>query len=133
MNRTLWVLQVLLAALFLFAGGMKLVMPLEELAGPVAFPGWFIRFIGVVEVLGGLGLVLPGLTGIATGLTPLAAAGIVILMVGATVVNLIGGGVAMALIPVVVGLLAAYVAYARSRILPLGERSVASAFEPARR
>ena len=70
MSRVLWVVQVLLAALFLFAGVMKLVMPLDQLAGPVELPGAFIRFIGVVEVLGALGLILPALLRIRPGLTP---------------------------------------------------------------
>src|SRR2546429_832113 len=75
MNVALWIVQGLLAALFLFAGGAKLVLPLDQLAGPVALPGWFLRFIGAAEVLGALGLVLPGLLRIRPGLTPLAAAG----------------------------------------------------------
>ena len=84
LNRGLWIVQVLLALLFLFAGGMKLVLPIEEMTKEIAMPGWFLRFIGVAEVLGGLGLVLPGLTGIRPGLTPLAAAGLVIIMIGAS-------------------------------------------------
>ena len=76
MSRVLWVVQVLLAALFLFAGVMKLVMPLDQLAGPVELPGAFIRFIGVVEALGALGLILPALLRIRPGLTPLAAVGL---------------------------------------------------------
>ena len=85
MNVALWIVQALLAALFLFAGGMKLVMPIEELMKqmPLPLPGWFLRFTGVVEVLGALGLILPGLLGIRPGLTPLAAAGLVIVMIGA--------------------------------------------------
>ena len=78
MTYALWIVQALLAALFLFAGGMKLVLPLEQMTGPIALPGPLLRFIGVMEVLGGLGLVLPGLLGIRPGLTPLAAAGLVI-------------------------------------------------------
>ena len=74
MNIALWIIQVLLAALFVFSGGMKLVMTLEQMAGPVAFPLWFPRFIRVCEVLGGLGLILPGLLPIRKGLTPLAHA-----------------------------------------------------------
>jgi len=73
-DRVLWVFQSLLAALFLFAGGTKLVMPIDQLVAQSHMSGGFLRFIGVVEVLGGLGLVLPGLTGIAPILTPLAAA-----------------------------------------------------------
>jgi len=119
MTRALWVVQGLLAALFLWAGGMKLVLPLEELAGPVTLPGWFVRFIGVAETLGALGLILPGLLRIRPGLTPLAAAGLVIIMIGATGITLVGGDVGTALIPLVVGLLAGFVAYGRWRLAPL--------------
>jgi len=122
LNIALWVVQVLLALLFLWGGAMKLVLPLEKLAGPVALPGLFLRFIGVVEVLGGLGLLLPGLFRIRTGLTPLAAAGLVILMIGAVGITLAGDGGAMALIPAVTGLLAAFVAYGRWRLAPLRSR-----------
>ena len=120
MNVALWIVQGLLAALFLFAGGAKLVMSLDQMAGPVALPGWFLRFIGVAEVLGALGLILPGLLRIRSGLTPLAAAGLVIIMIGATVITLAWIGVASALIPFVVGLLAAFVAYGRWRLEPFG-------------
>ena len=113
-NRTLWVIQGLLAALFLFAGGMKLVMPIEAMQqGPVVFPGAFLRFIGVVEVLGALGLILPGLFRIRTGLTPLAAAGLVIVMAGATIITAATGPVSQAIVPFVVGVLASLVAYGR--------------------
>ena len=114
-NVTLWVLQGLLAALFLFAGVMKLVLPVEAMAGPVALPRLFIRFIGVAETLGAIGLILPGLLRIHAGLTPVAAAGLVIIMTGATVVTVMGGAIAPALVPLVVGVLAASVAYGRSR------------------
>jgi len=117
-TRALWIVQGLLALLFLWAGGMKLVLPLDRLAGPLPLPGLFLRFIGVAEVLGAFGLILPGLFGIRPGLTPLAAAGLVVIMIGATVVTLGGGQVAASLIPVVVGLLAAFVAYGRWRLLP---------------
>ena len=118
MTRALWVVQTLLALLFLFAGVMKLVLPLDQLTGPVELPGPFLRFIGVAETLGALGLILPGLLGIRPGLTPLAAAGLVVIMIGATVVTLASGDVAMAMPPVVVGLLAAFVAYGRWRLVP---------------
>jgi hypothetical protein len=119
MTVVLWIVQALLALVFLFAGGMKLVLPLEALTGPVPLPGLLVRFIGVVEVLGGIGLILPGLLRIRTALTPLAAAGLVVVMVGATLVTLAGGDVALALIPLLVGLLAAFVAYGRWRLAPL--------------
>ena len=120
MSKILWVVQGLLAALFLFAGGMKLIMTPEQMQGPVDLPVPFLRFIGVVEVLGGIGLILPGLLRIRPGLTPLAAVGLVIIMIGATAISL-QGDVALALIPLVVGLLAAFVAYGRWRLAPLGE------------
>jgi uncharacterized membrane protein YphA (DoxX/SURF4 family) len=112
-NQVLWTIQVLLALLFLFAGGMKLVMPVEEMTKQMPLPGWFIRFIGVAEVLGGIGLVLPWLLDIRPGLTPLAAAGLVIIMIGATVISFATGGVVAALFPLVVGLLLAWVARER--------------------
>ena len=112
-NVPLWIVQGLLAAIFLFAGSMKLVLPVEQLAGPVALPGLFLRFIGVAEVLGAVGLILPVLLGIRPSLTPVAAAGLVIIMIGATTVTIIGGDVALALIPLVVGVLSAFVAYGR--------------------
>jgi len=116
----LWVVQGLLAALFLFAGSMKLVMPVEMLtAGPVPLPGLFLRFIGVCEVLGAIGLVLPVWLGIRPRLTALAGAGLAIIMVGATVVSAIGGPVATAVVPFVVGLLAAFVAWGRWRPAPV--------------
>ncbi|MES1243850.1 MAG: DoxX family protein [Acidobacteriota bacterium] len=125
LNIALWVVQVLLALLFLWAGGMKLVLPLEKLAGPVHLPGLFVRFIGVAEGLGGLGLLLPGLLRIRPILTVWAAAGLVIIMIGAVAITVQGGGGAgMALIPGVTGLLAAFVAYGRWRLAPLPAKRI---------
>jgi hypothetical protein len=126
-NVMLWTIQVLLTLLFLFAGGLKLVLPLEALQGPVPLPGAFLRFIGVAEVTGALGLILPGLLRIRPGLTPLAATGLVIIMTGATVVTLVGGSIGGALVPLTVGLLAMAVVYGRSRVAPISGR--ASRFE----
>jgi hypothetical protein len=112
-NVRLWIVQGLLAAVFLGAGVTKLVLPMEELTREVDYPELFIRFIGVCETLGALGLILPGLTRIRPGLTSLAAAGLVIIMVGAVVLTLAIGGGAAALMPAVVGLLCAYVARGR--------------------
>ena len=115
MNTALWIIQWLLAGLFVFAGTMKLIMPVEEMLAqmPIVLPGWFLRFIGVAELLGGLGLVLPWLTGVKPKLTPLAAAGLVIIMIGATVITVMAGEILFALFPLVTGVLCAFVAYAR--------------------
>lgn len=124
MNILLWILQILLALLFLFAGITKLVMPidvLESMGSPnaVKLPGMFIKLIGVVETLGALGLILPGIFHRQQHLTPLAAAGLAIVMIGAVVVTIMGDGVAMAITPFVVLLLCAFVAYGRWKLKPL--------------
>jgi uncharacterized membrane protein YphA (DoxX/SURF4 family) len=117
MNFALWIIQALIAALFIFAGGTKLIMPIEEMTKQMQtpLPGWFLRFIGVAEVLGGLGLVLPWLLRIQPKLTPLAAAGLAIIMIGATAITLMTGDIAMALMPLVTGFLCVFVAYGRWR------------------
>jgi uncharacterized membrane protein YphA (DoxX/SURF4 family) len=114
-SSALWSLQVLLALLFLFAGSMKLLTPIEVMATQmtVPLPGWFIQFIGVAECAGALGLILPGLLRIKRGLAPLASCGLVIIMVGATVLTILGGDVLPALFPALVGLLCALIASAR--------------------
>jgi hypothetical protein len=112
-NRALWIVQGLLAVVFLFAGGMKLITPVEVLSVMSPFPGEFIRFIGVCEVLGAVGLILPYALRILPGLTALAAAGLLVIMVGATVSTLAIGGGLLALPTLVLGLLAALVAYGR--------------------
>ena len=114
-NTGLWIVQGLLAAMFLLAGGSKLVMTPEQMAspGPIQLPVLFIRFIGVCETLGAIGMILPGVTGIRRGLTPLAAGGLVIIMIGATVVNIMNGMAMFAIPTAILGLMAAYVAYGR--------------------
>ena len=126
MNYVLWIAQGLLALIFLFTGATKLILPIEVLTEQSPLPGLFVRFIGVAEVLGAIGLILPGIVRIWPVLTPLAASGLVIIMIGATVLTLVGVvpvGAAMALIPLVVGLLSAFVAYGRWRLVPLRGRS----------
>src|SRR5436305_5188328 len=93
MTTALWTVQGLLALLFLFAGSMKLIVPIELLTAqmPVPLPGLFLQFIGTAEVAGAIGLLLPGLLRIRPMLTPLAACGLVIIMIGATVVTLASG------------------------------------------
>jgi hypothetical protein len=114
----LWSVQGLLALMFLFAGGVKLMMPIEMLTAQSPLPGGFMRFIGVAEVLGAFGLILPGLLRIRQSLTPLAAAGLVIIMIGATTVTAAGPDARLALMPLMVGSLSAFVAYGRWRLSP---------------
>jgi hypothetical protein len=124
MNIALWIVQGLMAALFIFAGGFRFTMPIAELEALTGLPGAFILFISFCEVLGGLGLILPGMLKIRTGLTPLAAAGLTIIMIGATVLTAagVGGGDAsLAAIPGVICLLIAFVAYGRWRARPHGQ------------
>ncbi len=118
-DKTLWTLQALLAALFLFAGVMKLALPPEQMAPPIGLPGAFVRFIGVAEVLGALGLVLPWLLRIQPALTPLAASGLLIIMIGAVVVTIMSGAVAVAIVPFVVGTALAAVCYGRVRAIAI--------------
>jgi DoxX-like family len=115
----LWTVQVLVAALFLMAGGVKLVMSAEQLQqGPIALPVPFVRFIGVAEVVGAFGLLLPGIFRIKTILTPVAALGLISIMGGAVTISFIEGGAAMASFPFVVGLLLTFIAYGRFRLAP---------------
>jgi uncharacterized membrane protein YphA (DoxX/SURF4 family) len=123
MNVVLWILQSLLAALFMFAGVMKFIMPIEEMTKEIALPGWFLHFIGAAEILGAIGLILPGILRIRVGLTPLAAAGLAIITLGATWITLAAGQGTMAIIPFVVALLSAFVAHSRWRIIPSRESS----------
>jgi putative oxidoreductase len=111
----LWIAQGILAALFLFGGGMKLVIPAATLAAQSHLPGAFMKFIGVCETLGALGLILPGLFHIRERLTSLAAAGLVIIMIGAVATTILQGQGVAAIVPAVVGALAWYVARGRSR------------------
>jgi len=110
---TLWIIQGVLAALFLFAGGFKLATPLAVLARLSPLPAPFFKFIGVCEVAGALGLILPGVLRIRTDLTALAALGLVIIMIGAVVTTVVYQGAAGAVVPFVVGVLAAIVARGR--------------------
>jgi|ERR1041385_7253850 len=124
MNILLWVIQALLALTFLFSGGLKLVLPIEMLQsmGPpnqIMLPGVFLKFIGVCEVLGVLGLILPGVFHRQQYLTPLAAAGLVIIMIGAVSITTVGLGFVMAISPLITGLLCAFVAYGRWKLRPL--------------
>jgi hypothetical protein len=113
MKYALWIVQVLLALLFLFAGVMKLAMPIETLEQQAHMSGLFLKAIACAEILGALGLLLPGLFQIRRGLTPLAAIGLLIIMIGASVTTLQTAPLRMAILPAVTGVLTAFVAYGR--------------------
>lgn len=110
-NRVLWALQILLAALYLFAGGFKLMAAPEDMSAsptdPIPAGNWlaFLRLIGGFEVLGALGLILPGLTGIRRHLTSIAAGCLAFIMLGAVVTSVMQLGVSAAIMPFAVGIL----------------------------
>ena len=122
MNIVLWIIQVILALLFLLAGGTKLILPIAEMTKDIYLPGLFLRFLGVAEVLGALGLILPGALRIKPGLTSLAAVGLMIIVIGATVITATNGPIVGAIIPFITTLLLAFVAYGRWRIAPFAAR-----------
>ncbi len=112
-NIGLWIAQAILAALFVFGGGYKLAAAPATLAQMTPFSPLFLKFTGACEVAGGLGLVLPGIFRIRTGLTPLAAAGLTIIMIGAVITTVLTVGVAPAILPFVIGILTITIARGR--------------------
>jgi uncharacterized membrane protein YphA (DoxX/SURF4 family) len=123
MNITLWVLQVLLAVAFLAHGWLFLTPPaaVVELMN-ASLPRWFQVFLAVAEVLAAVGLILPGLTRVLPWLVTWAAAGIMIVTASATVFHLVRGENSSAAITLVLFVMAAFVAYARQRVLPIRSR-----------
>ena len=120
LTRALWSLQVVLAVFFaLGSGAPKLLVPADQLPMPIPLPQAFLWFIGVCEVLGGLGLILPGLTRVRPGLTPLAAACLVLLTICAAGYQILARQPESAVFALVIGALAAFVAYGRWRLAPL--------------
>lgn len=123
METALWIAQGVLAAAFLMAGTMKLTRSKEHLSESMGWVEQFeqshIRGIGVAEILGALGLVLPGLTGVAPVLTPAAAVGLVLLMAGAAFTHARRGEPPLIMVNLVLGLTAAFVAWGRFGSWPL--------------
>lgn len=123
---TLWCLQGLLAAAFLAAGWMKVSAPIEVLRAQMPWVtgamGGAVRFIGVVELLGALGLVLPAAARILPWLTPLAATGLATVMTLASVTHAARGELPPIAATAVLGLLAAFVAWGRFRRAPIAAR-----------
>ncbi len=126
MKIALWIVQILLALMFLRAGFSKTFMPLEELAGQLPWvlevPAALIRFIGISELAGGLGLILPALTRILPWLTPLAAVGIGIIMVLGGGFHASRGEFPNIIVNIVLLALAAFVAYGRWKLAPIEAR-----------
>ena len=126
MNVLLWVLQVLLAVAF-FAHGWLFLFPPTAMVEQMnaSLPRWFQVFLGVAEVLAAVGLTLPGLTRIQPWLVSAAAAGVMIVMVFATIFHLMRGEVSSAIMTAVLLAVATFVAYQRWRVAPIRPRRVA--------
>jgi len=122
MNTVLWIIQILLALMFLFHGRMMLSPPASAQQGMMAYimaiPEGFRRFIGVMEILAGIGLILPALTGVLPWLTPLAAVGLVILMIGAAIFHIPRKEYPNIVFNLILLALAAFVAYGRFVLVP---------------
>src|SRR5262245_34643113 len=125
----LWILQVLLAAQFLFHGWIMLFPPAEYVEGMNAvFAPWFRIFLGVAELLAAAGLILPGLTRIMPWLTTLAAAGVMIVLGSATVFHLFRGEIESAVTTAILFGLATFVATMRWKVKPILPRKGAQSF-----
>ncbi len=120
---TLWTVQILLALIFTMTGTMKVTQPIDALAASLGWPGHvpptLVRFIGISELLGAAGLVLPAATRIVPALTPLAAGALTVVMLLASLLHISRGEFAVLPVPVVVGALCAFVAWGRSRKTPI--------------
>jgi uncharacterized membrane protein YphA (DoxX/SURF4 family) len=123
MNTAIWIVQILLALAFFMSGFMKLTQPIEKLAEQMKyvndFPSTVIRLIGGAELLAATGLILPALTGIAPTLTPLAAGGLALIMVGAMATHFRRREYSMIAFNLVLFALAAFVVYGRFVAVPL--------------
>lgn len=123
MNTAVWIVQILLALAFLMAGFMKATQPIEKLKAQMKWvesvPPNGVRGIGTVEVLAAVGLILPALTGILPWLTPVAAVGLVLTMIGAMILHIRRGEGAHIAPNIVLLALAAFVAYGRFVAVPL--------------
>ncbi len=128
-SKVLWVAQILLALGMASAGVMKLMSGDDMLTMyyPI-FPPTFIRFIGVCEILGAIGVVVPAALRIRPELTPLAAAGLAIIMGGAVISTIVMGAASMIATPLALFLLAVFVAYGRWKLAPITSREAERAY-----
>ncbi len=123
MNIALWVIQALLALVFLGAGIRKVSQPIDKLKKDMSWvegssPA-IVRLVGILEILGGLGLILPAATRILPWLTPVAAIGLALTMIGAIIVHLRRKEASRLSIPVVLLILALIIVYGRFVLLPI--------------
>lgn len=128
----LWIAQALLAAMFLMVGFMKLATPIATLSKTIPLAGdapGLIRFIGLSEVLGGIGLLLPAALRIKPHLTIFAAIGLAIVMVLALIFHLVMGEVSGIGTNIVLGALAVFVAWGRARKVPITPRETSGSFK----
>jgi putative oxidoreductase len=122
----LWIAQVILGGMFIMAGMMKSTQPIIDLSKSVPWtanvPVSLVRFIGVSELLGGIGLILPSLLRIKPILTPIAAIGIFLIMVFALVYHVMNREMNVIGINVAFGLVAAFIAWGRLKKAPIYPR-----------
>lgn len=122
---SLWIVQILLAGMYGMAGFMKTTMPIPELSQKLAWVSSLpnlTRFIGICELAAAIGLILPSAFRIVPKLTPLAASGLVAIMILAVPFHIQRGEANVIGIPIVLGALAAFVAWGRFRGAPIAER-----------
>jgi uncharacterized membrane protein YphA (DoxX/SURF4 family) len=124
MNALLWVLQILLAAAF-FAHGMLFLTPPADMVEQMSvLPRWFQVFLGTAEVLAAIGLTLPGITHIQPRLVPAAAAGLMIVMISATIWHIVRSEFSSAIVTAILLALLTLVAYERWKVMPIRRRAV---------
>ena len=125
MNILLWILQIILGLYFAFVGIMHFIVPPglpAQMAWMYDLPTWLHFVSGIAEILGGLGLILPGLFRIQTRLTPLAAGGLALVMVGASIYHILRGEIANIVMNLVLVALLAFIAYGRLKLKPLVDK-----------
>ena len=127
MNKLLWTLQIFWGLFFVLANGApKLFLPIDALPMPIPIAEPVLKTIGVLEILGGLGIILPGATRMHTWLTPLAALGLTLTALGGATYQFIARQPESGIFAIAVALFCAFVAYGRWKVLPHRDRSSAN-------
>lgn len=126
LHTALWAIQIVLGLMFVATGAMKVAQPIDQVTAMFVWPGAvpppLVRFIGLAEFLGGVGLILPAATRVAPWLTPLAGAGLTMVTILATFFHMSRGEVGMLPVTVITAALMAFVAWGRSRTAPIASR-----------